>query len=67
MDAPRTAPRAALRDTVTVEISIAVIRALRPQAARRDVSVQRLISDVIEVVAADGLVSAVLDDDQSHA
>jgi hypothetical protein len=49
-------------DTVTVEISIGAIRALRPAARQRDTTVARLINDLVEVVAADGLVSAVLDD-----
>jgi hypothetical protein len=39
---------------------------LRPAARQRDTTVPRLIADVIEAVAADGLVTAVLDDDR-HA
>jgi hypothetical protein len=49
-------------DTVAVPIPLAAIRALRPAARLRDTTVPRLIADVIEAVAADGLVGAVLDD-----
>jgi hypothetical protein len=58
---PRTSPRPT-PDTVTVEISISAIRALRPAARQRDTTVHRLINDLVEVVAADNLVAAVLDD-----
>jgi hypothetical protein len=63
--APRQTP-----DIVEVAIPLAVVRALRPAAARRDTTVPRLISDLVEVVSRDNLVSAVLDtpdDDQSNA
>jgi hypothetical protein len=51
-------------DTVSIEIPLAAVRALRPAARARDISVPRLISDLIETVANDGLVTAVLDDCQ---
>ena len=59
---PRQTP-----DSVTVEVPIAVIRALRPAARQRDTTVPRLIVDLVEVVAADDLFAALLDDDQSYA
>jgi hypothetical protein len=67
MDAPRTTPRPVTRDTIAVEVPIAVIRALRPAARVRDVPVPRLICDLLEAVAADDLFAALLDDDQPHA
>jgi hypothetical protein len=45
-----------------IEIDRALIRAFRPEAARRAISVQRLIREILERVATDKLVSAVLDD-----
>jgi hypothetical protein len=35
---------------------------LRPEAARRDVPVARLIRDMLDVIAADQLTTAILDD-----
>jgi hypothetical protein len=49
-------------DVVAIEISIGAIRALRPAARERDTTVGRLIADLVEAVAADNLVGAVLDD-----
>lgn len=37
---------------------------LRPAAARRGLSVDRLISDLIAVIAEDGLADAILDDER---
>jgi hypothetical protein len=51
-----------------VEIDHALILALRPEAARRDMTVPRLINDLLDVIASDGLVGAVLDiDDNARA
>jgi hypothetical protein len=36
--------------------------ALRPEAARRDVPVTRLVHDLLSVIATDHLTTAVLDD-----
>jgi hypothetical protein len=48
--------------TLSVEIEHALVAALRPEARRRDVSVARLVYDLLGMIAADGLVTAVLDD-----
>jgi hypothetical protein len=48
---------------LSVEIEHTVVAALRPEARRRDVSVARLVYDLFGTIAADGLVTAVLDDD----
>jgi hypothetical protein len=52
---------------LTVEISISVDRGLVPRlraaAAVRDITVERLVASVVEVVAQDRLFNAVLDDD----
>jgi hypothetical protein len=50
---------------MVVEVDHAVVLRLRPQAARRDVSVQRLTLDLIDVIVRDGLTAAVLDADDS--
>jgi hypothetical protein len=47
--------------TEAVAIDRALILALRPEAARRDTTVPRLINDLLDVIANDGLVGAVLD------
>jgi hypothetical protein len=47
---------------VAVEIDREVARALRPEAARRGTSVPQLCRDLLETVATDKLVGAVLDD-----
>jgi hypothetical protein len=48
---------------LSIEIEHALVAALRPEARRRDVSVARLVYDLLGMIAADGLVTAVLDDD----
>jgi hypothetical protein len=45
-----------------LEIEPDVVRQLRPEAARRGLSVAALVREVLDVVAADGLVGAILDD-----
>jgi hypothetical protein len=47
---------------VAVEIDRAVARALRPEAARREMSVQRLAVTLLETIARERLTDAVLDD-----
>jgi hypothetical protein len=47
---------------LAVEIDRDLIRALRPEAASRAISVPRLIREILETVATDKLVGAVLDD-----
>jgi hypothetical protein len=54
---PDTAPHMS-----RIEVEHAVIMALRPEARRRDVSVERLVRNILTVVATDRLVTAVLDD-----
>jgi hypothetical protein len=48
--------------TLSVEIEHTVVAAFRPEARRRDVSVAPLVQDLLGMIAADGLVTAVLDD-----
>jgi hypothetical protein len=48
---------------LSIEIEHALVAALRPEARRRDVSVARLVYDLLGMIAADGLVTAILDDD----
>jgi hypothetical protein len=47
---------------LSIELEHAVVAAFRPEARRRDVSVARLVQDLLGTIAADGLVTAVLDD-----
>jgi hypothetical protein len=54
---PETAPR-----TVMVEIDERVVWSLRGEASRRDVPVARLIHDLLDIIAADRLTTAILDD-----
>jgi hypothetical protein len=48
-----------------VEIDRELVRALRPEAARRAMSVQRLAVTLLETIAREHLADAVLDDDQN--
>jgi hypothetical protein len=48
--------------TVEIEVDREVVVRLRPAAAKRDMPVTRLIHDLLDVIAADQLVTAVLDD-----
>jgi hypothetical protein len=45
-----------------IQVEHTVIVALRPEARRRDVSVERLVQDILDVIVADRLTKAVLDD-----
>ena len=47
---------------ITDHFDQSVVLRLRPHAAVRDVSVERLIKQLVETIAADGMVGAVLDD-----
>jgi hypothetical protein len=47
---------------VSIEIEHAIIVCFRREAQRRDVPVTRLIHDLLDVIAHDRLVDAVLDD-----
>jgi len=51
----------ALRVT-TVEIDHDLVLAFRKEAAKRDVSTDRLIKDLLGVIATDQLTAAILDD-----
>jgi hypothetical protein len=46
---------------LSIEIEHGLVAALRPEARRRDVSVERLIQDLLTTIATDKLVTAVLD------
>ena len=48
------------------EIDHATVVRLRPQAAARAVSAQRLVLDLIDAIARDKLAAAVLDVDESQ-
>jgi hypothetical protein len=54
---PETAPHMA-----RIEVEHTTIVALRPEARRRDVSVERLVQNLLTVLVTDKLVAAVLDD-----
>jgi hypothetical protein len=47
---------------MTVEVGHDLVVRLRPEAARRDLPVKTLIGDLLDVIATDALVTAVLDD-----
>jgi hypothetical protein len=49
-------------NTIEVSIDREVIVRLRPEAARRDTSVPQLITNLLNVIAADQLTTAILDD-----
>jgi hypothetical protein len=50
------------RPPMTVEVGHDLVVRLRPEAARRDLPVKTLIGDLLDVIAPDALVTAVLDD-----
>ena len=52
----------ASNEMIPVDLDAVVIRQLRPFAAARDVTVPRLIGDLLETTIRDELVSAILDD-----
>ncbi len=45
-----------------IELELDLVRQLRPAAARRGLSVAALVRDLLDVVAADQLTDAILDD-----
>jgi hypothetical protein len=45
-----------------IEVEHTTIVALRPEALRRDVSVERLVQNILDVLVTDKLVTTVLDD-----
>jgi hypothetical protein len=50
-------------DTVEVDVDREIVVRLRPEAAKRDLPVARLICDLLGVIATDNLTLAILDDD----
>jgi len=46
---------------LSIEIEHGLVAALRPETRRRDVSVERLIQDLLTTIATDKLVTTVLD------
>jgi hypothetical protein len=50
------------RPPTVVEIAHEVVVSLRREARRRDTTVERLARDLLDIIATDGLVGAVLDD-----
>jgi hypothetical protein len=50
---------------IAIEIEHAIIVRFRREAARRDMSATNLIHDLLDVIAADGLTGAILDDGKS--
>jgi hypothetical protein len=52
-------------ETVAIMISLSVVRRLRTAAAARDTTVPRLVRDLLEMTARDGLVTAILDDNKA--
>jgi hypothetical protein len=53
--------RIAVDRTDAIKIDRALILALRPEAARRNATVPRLINDLLDAIAADKLTTAILD------
>jgi hypothetical protein len=56
-------PRERCHPPMLVEVDHALVVRLRPEAARRDVPVVRLIHDLLDTIVRDGLTTAVLDAD----
>jgi hypothetical protein len=48
--------------TIPLLIDRDIVVRLRPAAIKRDLSVVRLVEELLDVIASDGLVGAVLDD-----
>jgi hypothetical protein len=53
------------RPTTKVELDPGIVTPLRTEAARRDMSLQRLVTDLLDVIA-DQLTTAILDMDESQ-
>jgi hypothetical protein len=58
----RRLPQPQTRSPALFEIEHDLITRLRPEAARREVSVDRLIRDLLDVIVDDQLTTAILDD-----
>ena len=52
--------------TIAVEIEHHVIVHIRREAQRRDVSVARLLHDLLDAIVADQLTTAILDDERAR-
>jgi hypothetical protein len=50
--------------TITIDVDRDILMKLRPDAVLRDTPVTRLINDLLKTIAADRLVTAVLDDEK---
>jgi hypothetical protein len=50
------------RQPTIIEIAHETVLGLRREAAKREVTVERLAKDLLDVIASDGLVGAILDD-----
>ena len=59
---PLLGPDAYQRPATVVEIAHDVVLVLRHEAARRGLSVPGLVREILDVVATDHLVGAILDD-----
>lgn len=61
---PLTGPEAYQRNTVALELELdrGVAVCLRREAARRDTTLDYLVHHLLDVIAADGLTGAILDD-----
>ena len=58
----RRLPQSQTRSPALVEIEHDLITRLRPEAARREVSIDRLIRDLLHIIVDDKLTTAILDD-----
>ena len=54
--------QAQTRAPAKIEVEHDLITRLRPEAARREVTVNRLIRDLLDVIVDDKLTTAILDD-----
>ena len=45
-----------------VELDPGIVTPLRREAARRDITLQRLVADLLDAIVVDGLTTAILDD-----
>jgi spermidine synthase len=55
-----------LHTATMIELDHEVARLFRGEAAKRDTTVPRLILALLDVIAVDGLTTAILDDDGGH-
>jgi hypothetical protein len=52
-----------LHTATMIELDHDVARLFRGEAAKRETTVPRLVRELLDVIAADGLTTAILDDD----